>query len=94
MDGTVRRVTADKRRIEAASWSNVAMRGGGDLGRPRGCRGEKPLEVADAIPPVAPRVDSVIAKPTGIAPGANRVRMNTQKASGLGDGEGRVGGTG
>jgi hypothetical protein len=46
-------------------------------------RGEKPLEVADSIPPIPARVDPVIAQPTGVAPGANGVRMDPEEPGGL-----------
>ena len=52
--------------------------------------GEEPLEVAQPVAPVAARVDPVVAKPAGVAPGPDRVRVHAEEASGLRHGEGRV----
>ena len=73
--------------------------GGGPL-PPRRCRAEsagallgdreEPLEVTQPIAPIAPRVDAVEAQTSGVAPGADRVRMHAEQPRGLGDGECRV----
>ena len=54
--------------------------------------GEEPLEVAKPVSPVTAWVDPVVAKPSGVRPGPNRVRVHAKEASGLRDGKGRVDG--
>ena len=63
--------------------------GGPDLGG-----GEEALEVAEAVPAIPPRVDPVVAQPTGVAPRTDRVRVHAKQACRLRHGEGRVGGSG
>jgi len=63
--------------------------GGGRLGRAigrmwLGCR-EKPLQITQAVAPIAARVYPEVAQPTGVAPGSDRVRVNPQEPGGLGD---------
>ncbi len=62
---------------------------GGDLRAGRG-RGQEPLEVGLAIPPVAALVDPVVAEPSGVAPGAHGVCMHAEDARRLGHGQRRV----
>jgi hypothetical protein len=76
---------------EIATQVRVAVGGvEASVGRASGGRGEEPLEIADPVAPIATRVDAVIAETPGVAPCADRVRVNTEQASGLGDGQGRV----
>ena len=60
------------------------------LGRPEFRRGEEALQVAEAVAPVAARIDPVVAQPASVAPGSDRVRVHPQQAGGLGDGQGRI----
>src|SRR3954451_22507103 len=53
-------------------------------------RREEPLEVAQAVAPVAPRVDPVIAKAAGVAPGADGVRMDAEEVGGARDSQRRI----
>ena len=55
--------------------------------------GQEPLEVAQPVAPVAARIDPVVAQPAGVAPGPDRVRMHAKQPGGLGDRQGRVGGS-
>jgi hypothetical protein len=48
------------------------------------------LEIAHPIAAVTARVDAVVAETASITPRSDRVRVNTEEASGLGDGQGRV----
>jgi hypothetical protein len=59
--------------------------------RPLGRAGEEALEVAQPVATVAARVDPVVAQAAGVAPGANRVRMDAQDMGSSGDAERRVG---
>jgi hypothetical protein len=43
-------------------------------------RGEEPLEVAEAITPVTPGVDPVVAQPARVAPRAHRVGVHAEQA--------------
>ena len=63
-------------------------------GRVRLGRGEEPLQVAEPVAPVAPRVDPEVAEPPGVAPGPDRVRVHAEQPGGLGDRQGRVDGSG
>ena len=60
------------------------------VARPEFGRREESLQVPEAIPAVAARVDPVIAQSTGVAPGPDRVRVHPQQAGSLGDGQGRI----
>ena len=53
-------------------------------------RREEALEITEAIAPVSARVDPVIPEPAGVAPGADRVRVDTKQPGGLGDRQGRI----
>jgi hypothetical protein len=59
--------------------------------RPTGGGCKEALEITHAIAAITTRVDPVVAKAPGIAPRPDRVRMNAEQSSGLGDGQGRVG---
>ena len=63
------------------------------IGADLGC-GEEALEVAQTVPTITPGIDPVVAQTTGIAPGADRVRMHAKQSGCLGDRQGRVGGSG
>ena len=85
------RRSPDRRRPGGRSrrWIGAGRARGCDL-RPR--RGT--LEVAQAVAPVAARVDPVVAQPAGVAPGADRVRMHAEQRGRLRDGQRRVGRSG
>ena len=51
---------------------------------------QEPLQVTQSIAPVAARIDPVVAQPAGIAPGADRVRVDAQEPGSLGHGQGGV----
>ena len=55
---------------------------------------EEPLEVSQAIAPIASGVDPVVAQATRVAPCSDRVRVDAQKPRGFGDRQGRVCGSG
>ena len=55
---------------------------------------EEPLEVAQPVASIASWIDPVVAQPTRIAPGPDRVRVHAEQACRLGHGKGRVGRSG
>ena len=63
----------------------------GGLGRLALGSRQEPLEVAESVAAIAPRVDPVVAQPARVAPGAHGVRMDTQDPRGLGHRQRRVG---
>jgi len=70
---------------------SACLPGGAALGAIGAGQGrDEALQVADSIAPVTARVDPVIAQPPGIAPGADRIRMDAKDVRGPGDGERRV----
>ena len=76
--------TSAPRRVDAVGES-------GDCPLLRGA--EEALEVTQPVSTIAARVDPVVAQPSGVAPGANRVRVDAKQLGGLGDRKGRVRGS-
>ena len=54
---------------------------------------QEALEVAEAVTPVAARIDPVVAQPAGVAPRPNRVRVHAEQPCRLGDGQRGVDGS-
>ena len=91
--GTIKRAAVRRPSQQMAASTTTRPRHGRWAGRVsrRGLgRRQEALEIAQPIAPVAARIDPVVAQPTGIAPGSDRVRMHPQQARGLGDGQGGI----
>ncbi len=83
------------RRIDRPPAAPGAGRRGGDAVDGTGLgRCQEALEIAQPVAAVAARVDPVVAQPAGVAPRADRVRMDAKQPSGLGDRQRRIGWSG